>query len=634
MKRKKIVGTLIGLFASFLFSAIEVHAANGTQNDPYLIRNCTELQNMKNNLSVSYALANDIDCSPSVSWNGGKGFEPIGSATQQFSGSFDGKGYTISGLTINRPADLYIGLFGYVKGASYIQNITLTNSKILGGTQYVGALAGYIDTAKTKNIQVTSDVTGGVYVGGVSGRFRSAEIINVHGKGTVHGEYSVGGIAGFITYSSASYVSYQGNVYAAINRAGGIAGALKLSTNLSYAYTFGAVAVENIRDIVESTGGLIGDFSDSTVQDSFSHMQVTCTTTCQDGGGLGGLIGASENGNVNRSYSIGKVNSTTMIRGGLIGLSKTSNITNSYWDKDTSGTIVSGGGTAKTSPQMKTQGTFTGWDFLNVWQMDATGVINNGYPYLLPFDETPPDEVSSTNAIETTNGIILSWNNPNDSDFQTVNIYKDGVKIGSSKIGSFIDIDKLPSKTYHYILKTVDRMGNESSGVAIDITTKSGVFELTAPNIQSFSNALLNGWKQIIETSFAGNIKIADNTGTGNGWNVTVAATPFKEVGGREYTLPSHSLVLQKPSGILVTSGDAMKLPTIQNGGPWVIDGGDAVKLVFANPGYGIGSYEITFPSDALELTIQPENVLIDQTNYPLGTPYTSTLTFTVVSGP
>src|SRR5690606_24531333 len=76
---------------------------SGTQEDPYLIHDVYELQAMKDNIFAHYALAQDIDASDTVNWNGGLGFEPIGTPFSVFRGSFDGRRYKIIGLHINRP---------------------------------------------------------------------------------------------------------------------------------------------------------------------------------------------------------------------------------------------------------------------------------------------------------------------------------------------------------------------------------------------------------------------------------------------------------------------------------------------------------------------------------------------------
>jgi hypothetical protein len=77
------------------------------------------------NLSANYALNNSIDASNTSTWYGGAGFMPVGIDTAQFTGSFNGSGYTITGLFINRSSTQYVGLFGYVGSGGSVSNIGL-----------------------------------------------------------------------------------------------------------------------------------------------------------------------------------------------------------------------------------------------------------------------------------------------------------------------------------------------------------------------------------------------------------------------------------------------------------------------------------------------------------------------------
>jgi hypothetical protein len=77
------------------------------------ITNCAELQAIRDNLSGNYYLANDIDCSCTVDWSEGAGFEPINS----FTGTFDGQGHKITNLYINRAGVMAVGLFGWSGGS-------------------------------------------------------------------------------------------------------------------------------------------------------------------------------------------------------------------------------------------------------------------------------------------------------------------------------------------------------------------------------------------------------------------------------------------------------------------------------------------------------------------------------------
>jgi len=102
--------------------------------------------------SVAAVLVNDIAVPESApQWT------PIGSLSHIYSGSFDGRGHSISGLYVNQPEWDYVGLFGYVGYNPEVKNLTITDSTFIGN-HYVGALAGYGEVSAT-NIAVVENVT-------------------------------------------------------------------------------------------------------------------------------------------------------------------------------------------------------------------------------------------------------------------------------------------------------------------------------------------------------------------------------------------------------------------------------------------------------------------------------------------
>ena len=84
---------------------------------------------------------------------------------------------------------------------------------------------------------------------------------------------------------------------------------------------------------------------------------------------------------ITNAYSVGLVTAPLGAPdvGGLIGgRESASTVISSYWDVETSGQSVSDGGEGQTTAEMMMQGTFTGWDFVNVWSITE----NSSYPYL------------------------------------------------------------------------------------------------------------------------------------------------------------------------------------------------------------------------------------------------------------
>ncbi|WP_026675776.1 GLUG motif-containing protein [Fictibacillus gelatini] len=157
------------------------------------------------------------------------------------------------------------------------------------------------------------------------------------------------------------------------NWAGGIVGSLVNGT-ITNCYVTGQVTGRYM------VGGIVGQFTGGTISNCYSKANVTAYARV---GGLIGYVGGTTCKIIN-CYSTGKAKSTevgtSFPAGGLIGDNvSVSTVTNSYWDTETSGLTYSAGGVGKTTAELKTQSTYTGWDFTSTW------AINNNYPYLKVF---------------------------------------------------------------------------------------------------------------------------------------------------------------------------------------------------------------------------------------------------------
>lgn len=151
----------------------------------------------------------EVDDNGNVTYNGGdiptdfEQWTPIGSSSRQYTGTFDGNGFEISGLYINSDSD-YQGLFGYIGEGGKVENLDIVNS-FIKGSRYVGGVAGSNNDGTIKNCYNTGAVTGGDYVGGVAGSNRGT-ITNCYNIGSVicscadgigsFNFYYVGGVAG------------------------------------------------------------------------------------------------------------------------------------------------------------------------------------------------------------------------------------------------------------------------------------------------------------------------------------------------------------------------------------------------------------------------------------------------------
>ncbi|MBB5706976.1 hypothetical protein FHR21_002338 [Sphingopyxis panaciterrulae] len=181
---------------------------------PAVIRNAHQLQLINaGDLNGNYVLANDIDLTADLAAAGGKypgmwseaGFVPLGTngrdgfdgvlnSSKGFAGQFDGRGYAIAGLVINRPLAYYVGLFGF-QGGGTISRIGLTGGSVIGHSD-VGGLVGYQQLGSIDQSYSTSNVSGRGFVGGLIGFSSHGSIAQSYAAGSVSGDGSVGGLVG------------------------------------------------------------------------------------------------------------------------------------------------------------------------------------------------------------------------------------------------------------------------------------------------------------------------------------------------------------------------------------------------------------------------------------------------------
>lgn len=317
---------------------------SGTWEDPYLIRTPQHLDSLRyylgdewNGCSFKQIANIDLGVSP---WNTGSGWSPIGVDTLAFMADYNGNGFSINNLTINRTSEEYVGLFGNVSD-SFLRKIVLNNANVQGNN-YTGILAGslyqynYLDSCVT-----VGSVAGNYSVGGLVGRIMGySSMSTCSSNGTVQGELYTGGLAG---YSDNSYFNYS---YSKSNITG-----------------------------VSDAGGLIGYGYASYVSDSYAYGSVSGTNNA------GGFIGNANQSNLFNVYSKGLV-TCLGTAGGLIGYSTITTASNCYWDTQASGQMFSAGGEGRTTDEMtfeQAANTYIGWDF-TTWQINYG--INGGYPYL------------------------------------------------------------------------------------------------------------------------------------------------------------------------------------------------------------------------------------------------------------
>ena len=332
----------------------------GTWEAPYQIEVLDDLlwiSQHSEHWDAYYIQIADIDASSTAILNDGLGFSPIGTADDKFTGYYDGQGFTIDGLTINRPNDDNQGLFGYAYGGN-LDNLGLTNVDVTGGS-YTGGLVGY-QKASINGCYTTGTVTGLDYTGGLSG-IATSSAVNCYSESTVSGATKVGGLIGHT---------------------------LDAYTGIHNSYSTGAVSGSDM------VGGLIGN-AWSRVENSYATGQVSRSAGTAER--LGGFIGYTNDAiAIKHNYSTGAVTypgDTDPTDKGFVGYDSDAVFWDNFYDMETSAQLSGVGAVATSTADMKTYMTYANveWDFeieeLNGddddWDIDnVNGVVNNGYPFL------------------------------------------------------------------------------------------------------------------------------------------------------------------------------------------------------------------------------------------------------------
>ena len=193
----------------------------------------------------------------------GKDWTPIGTSfDNSYTGTFDGGGHTITGLTITTK-DQFVGLFGYLNRAGTVKNVVMegvqiTSNQIYGGS--IGGVVGY-SWGTIENCSVSGSVSGTKCVGGVVGAQKAGSITGCSSSATVKGTVDVGGVAG------------------------------EKWGSMTACYATGNVTLEIDSPKNLSGGGLVGFNGGSSVLACYATGNVTSTGSSTGNVHIGGFLG-------------------------------------------------------------------------------------------------------------------------------------------------------------------------------------------------------------------------------------------------------------------------------------------------------------------------------------------------------
>ena len=248
------------------------------------LRNVAKLVNEEWKLDINITLTGDIDLT-GIDWT------PIGKGyNHQYTGTFDGGNYTITGLTVTGSYK-YAGLFGDIDENGTVKNVVL------------------------EGVQITSDNSSG-YAGGVAGN-SWGNIENCSVSGSVSGSFSVGGVVGSQWGGSITGCNSSATVKGVIF-AGGIAGETNNGASLTGCYATGDVTVENDGTNNSNAGGVVGYNGGGTLTACYATGSVTGS-----GSGtiyVGGVTGSNILGTLTACYHAKRnINGPNGTTGGVVG---------------------------------------------------------------------------------------------------------------------------------------------------------------------------------------------------------------------------------------------------------------------------------------------------------------------------
>ncbi|RZG46810.1 GLUG motif-containing protein, partial [Acinetobacter wuhouensis] len=524
------------LLPSFKATDFQLHGGSfiralggaGTASNPYQLTDIYGVQGVGTKLKDNFELANNIDASGTVNWNGTSGFKPIGGfGDNGFAGIFEGNHQTISGLNIKAEQQEYVGLFGAILGTedlkAEINNLNLTNVAISGSAGSIfGGLVGGNFGGSISNSTVSGTISGSSYsvVGGLVGQNNSGSISNSTVSGTILGSgYAVGGLVGQNDSGSISNSTVSGTIsgssYAVV---GGLVGHNYLGS-ISNSKVSGAILGSSY-----AVGGLVGINVDSSISNSTVSGTISGGDTF-----VGGLVGINDGGSISNSTANTNIDLTFENNeysdnsehyvGGLVGYSRDGQIVSSHATGDI--TLVNNA----------THTTLNVGGLVGMFEVRSSdGAIDSESPVLGISDSTASGAVTVTSEIISTDG------NDSNLNFNVGGLIgsNDGGVISNSTASGDVSLTSTINSNfsvndgnYNYSYIEVDSYNNiggligSNHAGAISGSTASGNVSLTSTINSNFSVNGGNGNYNIIKVESDNNL--GGLVGSNSGYSATVS---------------------------------------------------------------------------------------------------------------
>lgn len=294
------------------WTADHICSTCGTAEEPALSGDVYQIANVGNlvwfqrevtlkaNNSINAALTADLNLSAVT--DAEHPWASIGSNANEFKGTFDGQGHTITGLTFNDTKTNYGALFGYTHYAN-IRNLKVQAN--INGKNYAAVMVGYASETKFTNCTTSGSVSGVDQVGGFVGQAYSSEFTDCtnYAAVTSNSRY-VGGLIGYAQYGKMNHCFNHGDVSCTWsggeNNVGGLVGRVYDGMKVDRCANYG-----NVTGAGTSVGGLIGYNSGSS---SNNHVYYCANHGNVSGKyAIGGLCGWMQGQDWNHCFNAGDV---------------------------------------------------------------------------------------------------------------------------------------------------------------------------------------------------------------------------------------------------------------------------------------------------------------------------------------
>jgi len=311
--------TLVAL--CFLTFALQAQV-EPTDTDADGYRNVSTLDNLQwitensSSWGDKFKLENDIDASATSSWTDYTdivGFKPIAAGfSEEFTGTFDGNGFKISGLYIHSEANATMpALFSTTEDAT-IENLTLENCDLFSAKAGAAALIGTCKTTTVNNCKSSGNINGDEYIGGLIAETDNATISNCMSSVNLPGTHNyAGGLIAYADRNTTVSDSYATGDVSGNDHVGGCIGTC-YNSSATNCYSTGAVTSNS-----KYTGGFVGYNYQSTITNSYSTSSVILTGEASEN--AGGFVGANMSGTISLCYAMGEVSTEDSQVGGFVG---------------------------------------------------------------------------------------------------------------------------------------------------------------------------------------------------------------------------------------------------------------------------------------------------------------------------